>query len=233
MTRRRVLIVAAFVTAVLATAAVVQWSWLAAPDVPLEVIPAIGEDPESVQLREVDCTRTLPDAPDDPAAETVTPVGRVSSAAINSCPDAFDQQVVVYVGEAVGDILQRDGGAWALVNDDEYALAVGPLSGHREFGGGNSGLSIWLPDAGGQSRLVDEPGNATRRGDVIEVRGVVHRTDPADGGGLTIRALQTRVLVEAQYLDTRVNRVQAGVAVVLGMLALGVVVWDRRLRRRG
>ena len=36
-------------------------------------------------------------------------------------------------------------GAWVLVNDDAYALDVGPLQGHSQFRGGNSGLSVWLP----------------------------------------------------------------------------------------
>lgn len=229
MNRRRILIAAGFVLAVLAVAVAVQWSWLSAPEAPLDVIPAVREDPESVAIQRVDCTRTLPEAPEDPAAETVDPVGRVSSAAINSCPDAFDGHVVVYVGEVVGDVLRRDGGSWVLVNDDDYALEVGPLSGHTQFAGSNSGLSVWLPDD--QDDLVDEPGSARRRGDVIEVRGVVHRTDPDDGGGLTIRALQTRVLVEAQYLANRVHRVQAGVAIVFVLLAAAVVAWERRGRR--
>lgn len=229
MNRRRILIAASFLLAVLAVAVAVQWSWLSTPEAPLEVIPAVREDPESVAIQRVDCTRTLPEAPEDPAAETVDPVGRVSSAAINSCPDAFDGHLVVYVGEVVGDVLRRDGGSWVLVNDDDYALEVGPLSGHTQFAGSNSGLSVWLPDD--QDDLVDEPGSARRRGDVIEVRGVVRRTDPADGGGLTIRALQTRVLVEAQYLANRVNRVQAGVAIVFVLLAAATVAWERRGRR--
>lgn len=230
MTTRRLVTVTAFLAALVAIAAAVQWAWRSAPTTSLEVIPAVAEDPESLSIQRVDCSRTLPDAPADPAAESVAPVGRVSSGAINSCPSAFDGQLVVYVGEVVGDVLQRDDGAWVLANDDDYALEVGPLSGHTEFAGSNSGLSLWLP--GDQAKLVDEPGNAQRRGDVIEVRGVVNRTDPADGGGLTIRALQTRVLVEAQYIDGAVNGVQAGVAIVLSLVAAGAIVWERRRGRR-
>ena len=227
-TRHRLLI-AGFIAALAVIGIGVQWSHDAAPRVPLDVVPAGAEDPESVEARTLTCERTLPDAPTRDLEE-VEPVGRVSSEAVNSCPDAFDGQVVVYYGEVVGDVLQRDGGAWTLVNDDAYALTLGPLSGHGDFEGGNSGLAVWLP--GQLATLADEPGNADRRGDVLRVNGVVRRADPEDGGGLTLRAIQAEVVFEAQYLETPVNRVQALVATVFTLVAIGVVVWDRRLRAR-
>ncbi len=226
--RRRLLVVGFFAT-MLAIAASVQWAHEAAPHVPLEVVPAGPEDPDSVAARTLTCERTLPDAPTSDL-ENVTPVGRVSSVAVNSCPDAFDGQVVIYFGEVVGDVLQRDGGAWTLVNDDAYGLDLGPLSGHADFQGGNSGLAVWLP--GELATLADEPGNASRRGDVLRVQGVVRRTDPDDGGGLTLRAIQAEVVVEAQYLETPVNRVQLVVAIVFTLVAGGVIAWDRRTRSR-
>lgn len=226
---RRGLLVAGFFAAMLVIAASVQWAHEAAPLVPLEVVPAGAEDPESVAARTLTCERTLPDAPTSDL-ENVEPAGRVSSGAVNSCPDAFDGQVVIYFGEVVGDVLQRDGGAWTLVNDDAYALNLGPLSAHGDLQGGNSGLAVWLP--GELATLADEPGNASRRGDVLRVRGVVRRTDPNDGGGLTLRAFQAEVVVEAQYLETPVNRVQLLVAAAFTLAAAGVVVWDRRTSSR-
>lgn len=227
--RRRRAQVTGFVVAVLLIGAAVQWAWLSMPDTPLELVPAGAEDPESIAARTLTCERTLPDAPTTDL-DSVDPVGRVSSAAVNACPDSFDGQVVEYIGEVVGDVLRRDDGAWVLVNDDAYALQTGPLSGHTDFRGGNSGLAVWLPEE--QADLVDEPGNAERRGDVIRISAVVNRTDPRDGGGLTLRALQTEVLVEAQYLDTPVNWVQAGLALAFTLLAGAVVAWDRRTTGR-
>lgn len=224
-TMRRWVQLAAFLGVLVLIAAAVQWAWLSAPETPLEVVPAGAEDPESVEARTLTCERTLPDTPTTDI-ERVEPVGRVSSAAVNACPDVFDGLVVDYIGEVVGDVLARPDGAWVLVNDDDYALETGPLSGHTQFRGANSGLAVWLPV--GQADLVDEPGDATRRGDVIRVSAIVNRTDPLDGGGLTLRALDTEVLVEAQYLETPVNRVQAGLAVLFTLVAAAVVVWDRR-----
>lgn len=157
-----------------------------------------------------------------------TVVGLATSGAVLSCPFAFDGLLVLYVGEVVGDILQRDGGAWLLVNDDPYALEQGPLTAGETPRGTNSGLTVWLPDP--LTELVDEPGEHGVRGDVIEVTGRVNRTDPADGGGLTIRAEDATVLAEAVLVDEPIHWTQVGVAAVLAALAL-LTLWRERERR--
>ena len=198
---------------------------------PVSTLPAVGsatsdEDDPGVAT----CERTLPDAPDtEEAIARIDPVGLVDSAEVIECPDAFDGHVVVYMGEVVGDVLQRDGGAWVLVNDDAYALELGPLSAHDEFSGTNSGLSVWLP-----APLPElEPGGADVRGTIIRVRGVVHRADPADGGGLTIRGLDadsTSVVAEAQRVDRPVHWGQAAVAVAFAFAAGAIYLLERRAR---
>lgn len=185
----------------------------------------------------VTCERTLPDVPPaaadttaGPADDDPRPVGRVSSGELLECPDRFDGRRVSYVGEVVGDVLERGDGAWVLMNDDAYALELGPLTAHGRFRGYNSGVSVWLD--GDLAELADEPGRAGRRGDVLEVRGVVRRADPADGGGLTIRAAEGELVAHARELETPVHVLQAIVAGVLAVVALGVVVVGRLADRR-
>lgn len=187
------------------------------------------EDP----LEPITCERTLPGAPSQAGEEAVDlprPVGRATSAALVECPDRFDGRAVSYVGEVVGDVLEREGGAWVLMNDDAYALEVGPLKAHGRFRGPNSGVSVWL--AGELAELADEPGRADRRGDVLRVRGIVHRVDPADGGGLTIRASAGELVADARRVDTPLHVPQAVTAAVLALLAAGVVVAGRMAERR-
>lgn len=155
--------------------------------------------------------------------------GRASSREVVACPQAFDQRVVTYVGEVIGDVLRRQGGAWLLVNDDAYSLGAGPLGSHRQYAGTNSGLAVWLPD----TLPPLEPGWARTRGTIIEVTGRLWRADPQDGGGLTLRALDaasTTVLAEAVDVDPLVHRWQvvaaAGFAAVAGLLVLA----ERRAR---
>lgn len=156
------------------------------------------------------------------------PIGRAVSGEVLACPFAFDGRLVTYVGEVVGDVLARDGGSWLLVNDDPYALEMGPLTAGGTPVGTNSGLTVWLPDP--LDELADEPGRRDVRGDVLEVTGRVHRTDPADGGGLTIRASDARVVSDAVTIETPVHWRQVGVAAVLSVLAL-FTLWRERERR--
>lgn len=221
---------AAFLAVLVAVVSAITLVRATAPEVTLDPIAEAAPDIDDPEL--VTCERTLPNAPDtlESIAE-VDPVGRVTSSEVIECPNAFDRQVVTYVGEVVGDVLQRDQGAWLLVNDDAYALEVGPLQGHANYEGGNSGLSVWLPHP-----LPDlEPGGPDRRGTVIVVDGVIQRTDPKDGGGLTLSALSaqsTRVVVESEVLDRPLNRGQAVLALAFSAIAAAVVLVERRAAAR-
>lgn len=176
----------------------------------------------------VRCERERPDTePAQGEAERLPAGARVSSASVVACPQAFDGRRITFVGEVVGDVLPRDGGAWVQVNDDAYALDVGPLPAHDDLQGTNSGLQVWLPD-----ELLDgiEPGRPGRRGDVVELDGVLVRADPEDAGGMTLRA--DRLLVRAEALDVEVPVDPA--QVVLAFTACGVAgaIWLVRRRER-
>lgn len=155
---------------------------------------------------------------------------RVQSSQVHLCPAAFDEREVTYVGEVVGELLPRRGGAWAWVNDDAYALQIGPLVGHRERTGFNTGLAVWLPD--GLHEEIGDVGRPGRRGDVIQVEGELLRTDPEDGGGTTIRAEHIEVLAEAVEVDAPLHVPQAVAAALLAVAAVVTLVWSRRTRRR-
>jgi hypothetical protein len=154
--------------------------------------------------------------------------GRVASDQIYACPPAFDQLGVVYAGEVIGEVLRRRGGAWAQVNDDAYALEVGPLVGHRELDGFNTGMSVWLPD--GLHEQIGDVGRPGQRGDVILIHGTIRQADPHDGGGITIRASELEVLAESLVVDDPLHVPQLVVAVILALLALAATVWARRSR---
>jgi hypothetical protein len=155
---------------------------------------------------------------------------RITSSQVFACPEAYDGLDVLYAGEVIGDLIRRDGGVWVQVNDDDYALEVGPQSRHADRRGFNTGLAVWLPD--GLHEQLTGLGGPERRGDVLLLRGVLMRTDPDDGGGTTLRALQARIVAPSVELTTPLHVPQALVAALLGPLALGALVWSRRVRRR-
>lgn len=176
------------------------------------------------------CVRMTDDVAADDIREEFEPGGRVSSTQVYGCPSAFDGVEVTFVGEVVGELLPRSGGAWAQVNDDAYALEVGPLIDHREQHGFNLGMTVWLPD--GLHERIDAVGRADRRGDVILVRGRLFRTDPADGDGITIRAESMDILAPGLEIEAPFHLVQAVVAGLLALLTLATVVWSRSVRQR-
>ena len=156
--------------------------------------------------------------------------GRVSSTQVFSCPSAYDGLEVTFAGEVVGELLPRRGGAWAQVNDDPYALETGPVVGHRERAGFNTGMSVWLPED--LAARIEAPGRAALRGDVVLLTGTVHRTDPADGGGITLRATAMETLAPPLEIEPPLHVLQLVVALALSALAIGTTLWAYQ-RRRG
>jgi len=199
-----------------------------APDPALvvsEALPPVAGD------EQLSCGRRGGDAaPPEQARVQPGGLGRVTSEQVLACPAVYDGLRITYVGELVGDLLMRDGGAWVLVNDDAYALEVGPLPSHGEHRGTNTGLTVWLPE----DLLSDASGlgRPNQRGDVAEVSGRIVRADPADGGGLTLRADAMRIIAPATGLDDPLDARQAALALGAVIVA-GVLVVVRRRSSRG
>jgi hypothetical protein len=223
---KRLLIIPALLVIALVTG-IQSFQTLTRPDAdtgqPLEVGKTILPGPT-----EIDTCARGGDQPDGSDLGLPTPgEGRVTAEQVTACPEAFDGRRVTYVGELVGDLLHREEGAWVLVNDDDYALEVGPLPAHADLRGTNSGLAVWLPDD-----LLDDItglGRPNQRGDLVELTGAIARTDPADGGGLTLRADRMTVLSPSTRTDEWVDLRQLWLAVAaMGLAATTAVL--RRLR---
>lgn len=223
---RHVVVASSVMVSILAT--VVALGGLA--ERPVDLARRVTEVPAVVVGGADTCERGR--EPPDVDRPPITPsVGRVTSAQVLSCPEAFDGLTVAYAGEVVGDLLPRDGGAWVQVNDDPYALDLGPLPTHGRFAGTNSSLAVWLPD-----ELVGRIGGLGRygrRGDVVRIEGAISRTDPDDGGGLTLRATDLEVLRPSEELPVPVEPVLLVLAAVSLAAAAAITlarVGDRRRR---
>lgn len=223
-------VLAAVTAVVVAVALLLTWMHRSRPragvDLTVEVPAGLRASPGQV----VTCERLTPGTPPAGTVEQAPAPGRVTSRQLVECPDLFDGRPVTYVGEVVGDVLRREGGAYVLVNDDGYALGQGPLPAAGEPSGGNSGVAVWLD--GELADLVSRPGGPGVRGEVLAIQGVVHRTDPHDGGGLTIRARQARVLAPAREVPSPVHPGHVAVAIGLAALAVGATVAERVIARR-
>ncbi|GGI08939.1 hypothetical protein [Egicoccus halophilus] len=166
----------------------------------------------------------------DTIGATIGAGGRITSPHVYACPAAFDGRRVTYVGEPVGELIRRRSGVWVQVNDDDYALEVGPMGAHRESRGFSSGLSVWLPD--GLHEQIDGVGRPGRRGDIVLLEGVLLRADPDDGGGITLRADHLEVVAPTVEVPEPFHALQAIVAGVLAALAAATLLWSRATGRR-
>ena len=225
-TRWPILAVTLLLAALLALTSTLERS---APTLPRSA-PAVTGLPDLLLEAPITCTRAIERAQIEELARELQSEGRITSTMVFACPRLFDRREVVYVGEVVGDVLARDGGAWVQVNDDAYALEVGPFGAHREQRGVSSGLAVWLPD--GLHEQLGVPGRHGRRGDVIRVSGVLRRADPADGGGITVRATELEILAPAVTTEEPFHRDLALVATLAAAVALATTVWARARRRR-
>ncbi|MEX2549758.1 MAG: hypothetical protein WD638_06000 [Nitriliruptoraceae bacterium] len=205
--------------------------WLEAVHPQLDTATAAVQGvPPLAMSDERSCRRLVEEAAVEEIQAGFPAGGRVSSTQIHLCPLAFDGVEVAYVGEVVGEVLPRAGGAWAQINDDSYALEHGPVVGHRERHGFNTGLSVWLE--GGLAAEIEAVGRPAQRGDVVLLRGTVLRADPDDGGGITLRATELETLAGPLVLEPPLHRLQVVVAVVLSLLALAATLWARHVRNR-
>jgi hypothetical protein len=127
----------------------------------------------------------------------------------------------------VGDVLRRDGGAWVLVNDDD----VRP-GGRAAAGPPRAPWHEQRPDRLGPrapaGRDRRDSGGRASRGDLVEVAGRIVRTDPSDGGGLTLRATNLQILAPAVAVDEPLDLPQLWLAIGVLTVAAGLTVVRRR-----
>jgi hypothetical protein len=177
------------------------------------------------------CTRAESVAEIAALAGALRDEGRITSSLVLACPRLFDGREVTFIGEVVGDVLRRTDGAWLQVNDDDYALEVGPVGAHRDLRGSNSGLGVWVPD--GLHEELGAPGRHGTRGAIVRIEGVLLRADPDAGGSMTIRATALGVLAPAATVSEPLHVPLAITAVAAALLALTTTVWSHlRMRRR-
>lgn len=162
------------------------------------------------------------EAPAEPAAQPCPaapdPARTVTSDQLIECPHIYDQQIVNYRGEAVRAVLRRGGRAWAHLNDDPYALDLGPLPAHRTTVGGNSGIPVSIPiDVADQ---ITHLGDTRHHGDILDITGTYQRADPADDGGPTIQAHTARIHQPGQPLPRPASRPRIIAAIAVALLAI-------------
>lgn len=156
--------------------------------------------------------------------------GDVTSGELLDCPETWDGRQVRLVGEVVGGLLERGNRAWFQLNDDAYALELGPLPTHRDHRGLGGGVGVLAPLE--ELASLSFLGGPRSRGDIVEVVGMFHRVDPITREVAIVRADQVSVVsVGAQVRDQPVPLRRASALIALAC-AVAVVLVERSSRRR-
>lgn len=146
----------------------------------------------------------------------------VTAAQLVECPHEYDGATVRYRGEVVRAVLLRGERAIVQVNDDRYALELGPLPEHRTAVGGNSGIPVVLPRR--DADAIAYVGDYRHRGDVLQVAGTFRAADPYDGGGPTITAASVALERPGGPLEHRADGLRILVAAMLAAITVGMAV---------
>lgn len=128
-----------------------------------------------------------------------------------SNPGIYDGKIVVYQGEAIGDLMRRGDFAWINLHDGENALG------------------IWLPLE--LAKEINYTGSYKSRGDIIEVTGVFNRVCPAHNGDLDIHAQSIRKISSGAFIKEKVAKTKVKQAFLLSGVLFFVWILTLLIRK--
>ncbi|MDP2044144.1 MAG: hypothetical protein Q8K15_03125, partial [Candidatus Omnitrophota bacterium] len=122
----------------------------------------------------------------------------------------YDGKLIIYSGEAIGDVMPRGGNAWVNIND------------------GNNALGVWM-DAS-TAKEIKFTGSYKSRGDSLEITGVFHRACLEHGGDLDIHAQGLRKLASGRMVNQRLDLNKRNLSLIL--LGALLIIWILTLFRK-
>lgn len=147
----------------------------------------------------------------------------VTSAELIERSSAFDGRRVIFIGEAIGELMVRGEHAWLHINDDAYADRIVEQGGR--LAGFNSGLGVWAPAH--LARRVRTFGGYRRQGDRVRIEGAFNAACDEHGGDADIHAVSVEVLARGRAIPHELHRGKIVAVVGLGVLVT-VLMWAER-----
>ena len=115
----------------------------------------------------------------------------------------YDDKLIVYSGEVIGDVMLRGEFAWVNINDGQNALGA------------------WVSAV--LAKEIKFTGNYKSRGDSLEIVGIFHRACLEHGGDLDIHVRSLLKIANGRTIKDNLNFDK----VVLSLILLGVLflIW--------
>lgn len=115
----------------------------------------------------------------------------------------YNDKLIVYSGEVIGDVMPRGEFSWVNLNDGENALGV------------------WMSSA--VAKEIKFTGNYKSRGDSLEITGIFHRACLEHGGDLDLHAQSLRKIGNGRIIKEKLNFDK--VRLILILLGAVLLVW--------
>jgi hypothetical protein len=137
-------------------------------------------------------------------------VSVTSDELINNAKD-YDKKVVVYSGEVVGDIMNRDENAWINIFD------------------GTNAIGIWIPAE--DAKKIKYAGKYSITGDTVKVTGMFDRACSEHGGDLDIHANKLEIIKQghADIKKVNYNFIIMSLILLAAAIALNAFILKKKL----
>ncbi len=112
----------------------------------------------------------------------------------------FDQQEVVFKGEAIGDLMIRGEDGWVNISD------------------GKSAIGVFGPAA--LLEQINLLGGYHTRGDMVKITGIFHHHCPKHHGGTHVSARKIEVLQEGFIQEEELSPLKLYLSILLALLAM-------------
>jgi hypothetical protein len=151
----------------------------------------------------------------------------VSSSTLVEKANFWDGRTVSFMGEAVGEAMQRGTMCWLHLNDDAYMWKN--IEEGTKLGGYNSGQAIWVRnDLALKIRFF---GDFLHEGDVVKVTGVFNAACREHGGDMDIHAVWLEIVRVGHPVVHHINR-RLLVQGAFMLFLTGLLFWVRTIARR-
>ena len=135
----------------------------------------------------------------------------VSSEELFKEAEKYDGEIVIYKGEAIGDIMAREGFAWLNVRDKSGAIGVFCP---KDMVGG-----------------IKHKGGYGFTGDTVSVRGTFHRSCPEHGGDTDIHAEKITIIREGQAISHPLEARKVKASIILPAIVFALAIIHLIVRR--
>jgi hypothetical protein len=115
----------------------------------------------------------------------------------------YNNKLISYSGEVIGDVMLRGAFAWVNLNDGENALGV------------------WMSAV--LAKEIKFTGNYKSRGDRLEITGIFHQACLEHGGDLDIHAQSLRKIGDGKIAKEKLNFDKVSLSLIL--LGALLLVW--------